>query len=102
MAGYALVVHGGLLLPGRELGHAVGHRPPHSSWAAEILAGLRVVDGTGGRRGDHALDGPQRFRDVEMGLAEFGDRFIGDSLHPLLEGLRSMEGAVRFFVEGAP
>src|SRR5659263_665628 len=51
----AFVVHGGLLAPGAEVGHALENGPPHAPGAREVRCGAGVVDAAGVGRGDAAL-----------------------------------------------
>ena len=91
VARHALVEDGGALLPGGEVRGARGDRPPHASRAREVVAGARVVDAARGRRGDPALQGPQRLGDVEVDAVEGLDGGVGGLLHPGLEGVGAVD-----------
>ena len=73
VSGHALVEHGGDLAPGVEVVDAVGHRPPHASRSLEVLGRAGVVDAAVVGRGEHALDPPDRRRDVEVHVGHRGD-----------------------------
>ena len=97
MPRHTLVVHGGELAPRVELGDALGDRPPHATGAGEVVGGTGVIDPALLRRRDHALQGADGLRDVEVRGAELGDRTIAGLLHPPLErlGADELAGGVR-------
>ena len=68
--GHALVVDGGELAPGAELGHARGHGPPHPAGAGEVRRGAGVVDAAVLGRRDAALEAAQLVGDVEVDAGE--------------------------------
>ena len=63
---HTLVINGGGFTPGVELGHTNRHRPPHATWAAEVIGWAGVIDATVLGRCNHALKLAQRFGDVEV------------------------------------
>ena len=83
VARHPLVVDRRELAPGAELGHTLGHRPPHPPGAREVVARAGVVDATRLGGGDAALDGAHLLGDVEVSAREVGDHLVGLALHPL-------------------
>jgi hypothetical protein len=83
MPRHPLVVDGGELSPGAELGDAPGNRPPHAPRTGEVVARRRVVDPALARRCDPALQATQRRRDIEHRSRERVDRAIALLLKPL-------------------
>jgi hypothetical protein len=100
MTRHALVVDGGGLGPGVELGVARRYVPPHAARSGHVLAGTRVVDAArpGGR--DPALDPVQRLGDVEMGPGQVRDGGVREVLHPGLQGVGAVQDPGRVGVQG--
>ena len=84
-------IHGGGFGPGGEGVLAGRHGPPHAARAAEVVGGARVVDAAfvGGR--DPAFQRFHDVRDLEVDAGEFRDGFVGEFLHPGLEGVGALE-----------
>jgi len=99
VARHALVEDGGALLPGGEGVSALGHGPPHPARPAEVIRGSGVVDAARGRGGDHAFQRPERGRDVKVRAVQCSDRRVRGLLHPLLKGLRAVDGTGRVLVQ---
>ena len=81
------MVDGRQLAPGVELGHALGHAPPHAARAGEVVAGRRVVDATLLRGGDAALERAHLLGHVEVRARQLLDGTLRRLLHPPLEGV---------------
>jgi hypothetical protein len=100
VAGHAFVEDRRDLAPRRELGDAVGHRPPHPARPGEVLGRSGVVDAAVVGRGDAALDPADGLGDVEVDVGELRDRAVGELLLPVAERLLAGDLARGVGVEG--
>src|SRR3954463_10377036 len=94
MPGNAFVVHRRRCIPQREALLA-GDGQPDLSWAAEVLAGRRVVADVGAtHRSRHRLATPERSGDLEVRPVQIVDRLLDQLLTPGQEAVCTVDRAM--------